>query len=150
MANIAPFLDRIFFAAHSPYAADPPALFMRHTIVPRTTRKISIPTFHSSASEGIKPSENIALKELRGLKLAYSKAPLTIPMKRELYTSLVTRARTMAITGGASDQIVPYTKLWCSSPAASSAKAGHANTANTTAIISSSLNSFFRFITNPP
>ena len=43
VASSAPALVLILLLAQRPKAAEPPALFIRHTIAPRITRKIRIP-----------------------------------------------------------------------------------------------------------
>jgi hypothetical protein len=91
----------------------------------------------------------MVVKAFTGLKLAYSKAALKIPMKRELYTSFVINARTMAIIGGRRAQNVPWTKLWCSSPEPS-AKTGSARKISTTVRTSRNKSSLLGFITYLP
>ena len=107
--------------AHSAKAAEPPALFMRATMVPSMTRKMSMPTFQLSAMEcmmpydaALSPSPTVSLsrcmmKPSRPVPLPMAKktAPMTTPMKREEYTSLVMRASVMATMLGTSDQNVP-------------------------------------------
>ena len=51
-------------------------------------------------------SDGVRIAELD--EMAYRRPPERIPMNREEYTSLVIRARTMAITGGINAAQVPY------------------------------------------
>ena len=122
VASIAPTLDLMFFFAHSPNAALPPALLTRATIAPSTTRKMKIPAVPDTAA--IRPSFTTASTVLRTLKFAAKRPPISIPMNNELYTSFVIRASPIAITGGTSDQNVPAILLVTSPSSAKTAK-GH-------------------------
>ncbi|VDR36768.1 Uncharacterised protein [Alistipes sp. cv1] len=53
--------------------------------------------------------KNRVLMASSRLPLAYSNAPDAMPTSREVYTSLVFSASTMAITGGSSEKMVLYT-----------------------------------------
>ena len=58
VVSCAPVRPLILFAANCPNAAEPPARFIRQTIIPRITRKIMIPTLLSSVKTAIIPSSN--------------------------------------------------------------------------------------------
>ena len=50
VASAAPVLVLMFFSAHLPKAALPPALLIKATIAPKTTRKMKIPAVPETAS----------------------------------------------------------------------------------------------------
>ena len=54
VASCAPTLVLICFDAQRPNAAEPPALFIMATMMPKSTRNIKIPTFQLSDSFAIK------------------------------------------------------------------------------------------------
>ena len=72
----------MFFFAHAPNAALPPALFTSATIMPRITRNINIPAVPETAA--IKPSFTMLSSALTGEKFAEKSPPTTIPTKSEL------------------------------------------------------------------
>ena len=96
-------------AAHTPKAVEPPARFISCTIVPSITMKTSMPTFHLSASTVIMPFGNSWLSISTGSKSVMSKAPDSMPMNSELYTSLVIRANEIAMRGGVRAHTVSFT-----------------------------------------
>ena len=98
--------------AHVPKAAEPPARFISCTIVPRMTRKTSMPTFHLSASTVMMPFGNVCSRVATGLKSALSRAPVSMPRNSELYTSLVISASEMAMMGGIRAHTVFFTGMW--------------------------------------
>ena len=59
----APTFDFMCFFAHSPKAWEPPARFMRATMVPRITRKIMIPTFQLLESCFMKPFSKVWVRK---------------------------------------------------------------------------------------
>ena len=98
--------------AQRPKAAEPPALFIRATRMPSITRKIRMPTLLLSDNLATMPPSSLKNRVLMAssrLPLAYSSAPDAMPTSREVYTSLVFSASTMAITGGSSEKMVLYT-----------------------------------------
>ena len=100
--------ERVFtdFLAQRPKAAEPPALFIRSTMMPRMTRKIKM----EMSMALIIPTEPLAPMKLmavfQGSKSASSRAPTRQPRNKEEYTSLLIRARAIATTGGNSAQPV--------------------------------------------
>ena len=100
------------FDAQRPKAAEPPALFIRATRMPSMTRNTRMPTLLLSDSLAIMPPSLWKKRVFRAssrFPLAYSSAPEAMPTSREVYTSLVFRASTMAMTGGSSEKKVLYT-----------------------------------------
>ena len=69
------------FAAQVPNAREPPALLIRATMMPSSTKKTKIPAVSLTAE--IRPSEVIASIALRKSKFAYIKPPTTIPIASE-------------------------------------------------------------------
>ena len=70
------------FCAHLPKAAEPPALLIRATIAPRTTRKIKIPAVPETAP--ISPSLTRISIVLVNLKSEPRIEPARIPTNNEL------------------------------------------------------------------
>ena len=99
-----PTRDLTWVPAQRPNAAAPPALLTRATSMPSTTRKMKMPAL--SATAGTMPSPTMVSSVVTGLKPATSRAPMTMPTKSETYTSLVTSAKTMAMSAGAKAQAV--------------------------------------------
>ena len=83
VASCAPVRVLTCAAAQRPNAAEPPARFISMTIAPRTTRKIRMPTFHSSVSEPIMPSTKTCSIVPVKLKFAYIRPPARMPMNRD-------------------------------------------------------------------
>ena len=106
--NCACFLLFTLVEAHSPKAADPPLRFIMATNMPRITRKIRIPTLPALDRDAMMPSCSRWFMMPLKLAPAYSTAPAKTPMNRELYTSFVISASTMAISGGRTENPVAY------------------------------------------
>ena len=56
VASSAATLDLTLLRAHAPKALEPPDRFIMATIIPSTTRKIRIPTFHVSERDAMIPN----------------------------------------------------------------------------------------------
>ena len=72
--------------------------------MPSRTRKRKIPAL--SAMAEMSPVLTTVSSVATGWKFVVNSAPTTTPMNSELYASFVTRARTIAISGGTSDHAV--------------------------------------------
>ena len=105
VASCAPTRVWIFSSAQRPKAALPPAKLTSATMMPSRTRKRKMPAL--SATAVTRPSLTIMSIVAMGEKLQANSAPITTPMKREEYASLVISARVMATMGGTSAQKVP-------------------------------------------
>ncbi len=76
---------------------------MAATIMPRRTRKTRIYTFPPTLSDMILNITSIAPSMLNPENI---RAPINIPIARDIYTSLVASANMIVTTGGTRDQIV--------------------------------------------
>ena len=94
--------QRVFTAlvAQRPKAAEPPALFIRSTMMPSITRKIRMEMSMALIMPTPSPAPTKFTTICQGWKFASSRAPARQPRNREEYTSLLIRARAMATTGG--------------------------------------------------
>ena len=86
--------------AQRPKAAEPPALFIRSTMMPSITRKIRMEMSMALIMPTPSPAPTKFTTICQGWKFASSRAPARQPRNREEYTSLLIRARAMATTGG--------------------------------------------------
>ena len=100
VSSCAPTRDLTAFLAQRPNAAEPPALFIRSTMMPRTTRKIRMEMSMALIMPTPSPAPMKFTTVCQGSKSASSRAPTRQPRNREEYTSLLIRARAMATTGG--------------------------------------------------
>ena len=105
VASCAPTRVWMFFSAQRPNAALPPARLTSATIMPSSTRKRKMPAL--SAMAAMMPSLTIISSVATGEKLQANSAPITTPIKRDEYASLVISASVMAMIGGTSAQKVP-------------------------------------------
>ena len=105
VASAAPTRVWMFFSAQRPKAALPPARLTSATMMPSRTRKRKMPAL--SATAVMRPSLTIISIVATGEKLQAKSAPMTTPMKRDEYASLVISASVMAMIGGTSAQKVP-------------------------------------------
>ena len=120
--SCAPARDLTDLVAQRPKAAEPPPLFIRSTMMPSSTRNI---TMEKSALATMPRSPDaISITVFQGLNWVYSRVPTSTPINREEYTSLLISASTIATTGGSRDQMVPANGVAASTISPSTSKTG--------------------------
>ena len=128
------------FFAQRPNASEPPVLFIRSTMMPRTTRNTMmamLPASETVVTIPLSPSTSWTTVS-QGWKLLTSSAPTRQPRNREEYTSLEIRASTMATMGGSRDQKVPAKGVVASIISPSTSSVGSGASLNMTPRITSS------------